>query len=1638
MSLAEQSQKWLPTNVQVTVIQARGLRSKGKNGLNDAYSIIQMGKEKFSTSVAEKSLTPLWKEEASFELPFFHQGNENKCFLYVIVMHRALVGLDQFLGQAVINLMELCENKSRNKTEWFKLQSKPNKKEKERGEVQVDIQFMRNNMTASMFDLSVKDKSRSPFGKLKDKIKGKKDAKGFSDSASAIVPSVTQVLTDSEDDGEKKVHQQLDTKKKSPKIKSLFKPSSRLQRTSLSQSMSVLPTLQPLPETRSELKTSPSSELDNDSLNEVKSKADSKPPLNFLTHKRTQSSEAKQLQQLSGKKEPFSLLGGLRPKNDPVSRSNVCINGSHVYTEEPEVQKPSLTGSLQNLSKSACGSVENIKDKTSSSESLKSPAVHSYKGNIGIAGSQEEEKKMEEKLLVEDKFKDDERKKKTLEVRGKEDGARQEEEEVRKMQEAKRVEEVKREEERRRMEEERRRLEEAKREEEERRRLEEAKREEERRRLEEAKREEERRRLEEAKRDEERRRMEEARREEERRRMEEVKRMEEKKKMEEEKNKGEGSKVSTLLSMVRGKKESGKREDSVYPVSSTDQESRQRHSSEEFEVLKSTNPFEEPPPKKTSLNPFEDDMPVTPGTGFLSRTAKVSAVKPRLEVSPKAETVHELPSHTSPDCTDHLTSPSDLFTNAPHAFSSLHDSFSPPIPLHTSRTTLISPPLSPVNTGFTKEARLSSSSRSSVKSLLEELKKKRSESLDGEDLSSSPLNPELIHQYNKDDEFLKSPSPDYLTRTMSTNPLSSYQSPTNILDQLNLRSEIIPDKPAYNCPAMDLPVSDTHLTLVKEKNGDTTLETAHNSVSVDPSVNVDILPLMSDTSIPEKTCSDISHSSQEHRLEVPNEFPKPATRFRSRQENAEQATAKYTPKPAPRTVITNMGIKEVSNDNLNKPGDMTKDDKIHSINVNEIALIKKSSFDAESEGASSKLETKYSFKGLGRDDLKGGNIPLRGKKEEDSSFVEQMNPKTDQLQSKNFKPKDQLKELGKSNDEMLVKKETDATGNANLPVKKNKFPVLSSHTVEGALVIPDSVPQPDIETERILKHTHSGSNQIYSVLEDSVNKSSSSVISVTQTLMHNEKPVLSSQVMEEVLIVKDKINMSEMLKEASSESSEIQSVSEVNVNKTFPFTITDSCFSQQHKMPAFSNNVLKEMSEVRNEVNQTDRDDSNLLKLTPSKIKEIQSEPEVTLKKPLSTTGKVHLSMQQNNKLAVSNQVTNWASDLRADKNADEILKQVPLDNNKMESVPKSGVNNPSLVACTQVEVTTEGSSKEFKDPEEKGVLKESRENKQLKTVKKHVPLGCIEDQLSNDPHASPDAQNSSEICKSVGHLDGKSLSSEVLGHTFCSDEDHSLSEMKKKGQAASLFKQSNVVSGPEKPDFMSSKEISGSKNHKTEAPDESADSATIKGQKSVNRNEFSKTRDVPFVSDKPVDPVPSLSTLSPITSDLYTLSPQKTNATEGHNQPVTSRGKKVLKAMVLPSETQPIVKDAATEATESGPVTGRRRPHPVKPLSSQESQKTTVIMMERDLKNIGVHEDIRGQSGLINPQVTNTADAAPYSQLTREELVALVVKQKGTLAKKDVQIRELEDYIDNLLVRVMEATPNILRSQPSKQAGRV
>ncbi|XP_077163268.1 rab11 family-interacting protein 1 isoform X2 [Paroedura picta] len=308
--------RWAPTHVQVTVLQARGLRAKAKGGGgSDAYAVMALGKEKFATSVAERCLgSPVWREEATFELPppprrglsGYEEGGRGAqpATLQLTVSHRALLGLDKFLGRAEINLAELQDEGGRRSTRWYKLQSKPGKKEKERGEIEVDIQFMRSNMTASMFDLSMKDKSRTPFGKLKDKLKGKR-GNGLPDTASAIIPSITHSLAGSDDESNEK-----EKEKKKSKFKTLFsKPG--LQKSNISQSMSVLPSLQPVTE-RVRLRPSDFKSQWDDDDDDTLTPVSEKPPTNraeenFLyppsgrSHKRTGKKEAENSSDVSVK-----------------------------------------------------------------------------------------------------------------------------------------------------------------------------------------------------------------------------------------------------------------------------------------------------------------------------------------------------------------------------------------------------------------------------------------------------------------------------------------------------------------------------------------------------------------------------------------------------------------------------------------------------------------------------------------------------------------------------------------------------------------------------------------------------------------------------------------------------------------------------------------------------------------------------------------------------------------------------------------------------------------------------------------------------------------------------------------------------------------------------------------------------------------------------------------------------------------------------------------------------------------------------------------------------------------------------------------------------------------------------------------
>lgn len=70
---------------------------------------------------------------------------------------------------------------------------------------------------------------------------------------------------------------------------------------------------------------------------------------------------------------------------------------------------------------------------------------------------------------------------------------------------------------------------------------------------------------------------------------------------------------------------------------------------------------------------------------------------------------------------------------------------------------------------------------------------------------------------------------------------------------------------------------------------------------------------------------------------------------------------------------------------------------------------------------------------------------------------------------------------------------------------------------------------------------------------------------------------------------------------------------------------------------------------------------------------------------------------------------------------------------------------------------------------------------------------------------------------------------------------------------------------------------------------------------------------------------------------------------------------------------------------------------------------------------------DLTGRLGA--PLQVDSEPKGPFSLLTKAELISLVLKQEEQLLEKNTKISELEQYIDSLLVRVMEEQPSILMS---------
>jgi len=149
---------WSPTHVQVLVKRGKGLNIKGKNGTNDAFVTIGLGKEKFQTSVREKAGPGVdWGEQCELSIPT--QGNTAEITLSVL--HRNFLGVDEFLGQLSLPLKEF-DVYERPRSRWYPLKCKPGKNKTEyRGELEVKVGFTVKATTAlagSTADLAKKNK----------------------------------------------------------------------------------------------------------------------------------------------------------------------------------------------------------------------------------------------------------------------------------------------------------------------------------------------------------------------------------------------------------------------------------------------------------------------------------------------------------------------------------------------------------------------------------------------------------------------------------------------------------------------------------------------------------------------------------------------------------------------------------------------------------------------------------------------------------------------------------------------------------------------------------------------------------------------------------------------------------------------------------------------------------------------------------------------------------------------------------------------------------------------------------------------------------------------------------------------------------------------------------------------------------------------------------------------------------------------------------------------------------------------------------------------------------------------------------------------------------------------------------------
>ncbi|CAM4862381.1 unnamed protein product [Rotaria socialis] len=171
------------------VHQARNLPDKGKHGGVDAFCTISMGKEKFVTAVREKTRSPDWEEQCDMPI-----AEDSIIKLTVYHNNKNALSKGDFVGRVYVSLRDLQDYDHVHRG-WYKLTNKDGKTDKERGEIDVSLQFYsKNNTTGSVLDLatkkkhlSLKDIKQSLGSKLKTASKHRKSDNFSGDNQSTSI-----------------------------------------------------------------------------------------------------------------------------------------------------------------------------------------------------------------------------------------------------------------------------------------------------------------------------------------------------------------------------------------------------------------------------------------------------------------------------------------------------------------------------------------------------------------------------------------------------------------------------------------------------------------------------------------------------------------------------------------------------------------------------------------------------------------------------------------------------------------------------------------------------------------------------------------------------------------------------------------------------------------------------------------------------------------------------------------------------------------------------------------------------------------------------------------------------------------------------------------------------------------------------------------------------------------------------------------------------------------------------------------------------------------------------------------------------------------------------------------------------------